>query len=109
MSQSMRKPKQLDRRWYSIEGRYIKWYDQPNSAKLSGLLDLASAEEIKAIDSGTGAFKFVIIFQDRKLVLGATDDDDRNKWISALQYQADLAKVERAVEDVGECRYYTIN
>ena len=89
-----RKDKKETRKYGSVDGRYLKLSDE-------SFIDLADVEEVKPVNSKPGAFKFAIIFSDgKKRVLGAVDEEDRAKWITALQSQVAFAKQAQDAENV---------
>lgn len=83
---------QWNKRWFSIEGPFFRWYEQPSSEEMSGSMDLNMLDAIKTVETTQGAFTFILSHPDRKLLLRATSQNERAKWIRAIQAQADLAK-----------------
>lgn len=83
---------QWNKRWFSVEGRYLKWYEVADSEHPSGSVDLNIVDGIRAFDSAIGAYSFLVTTPERKLVLRAASRNDMNKWIRALNLQADLAR-----------------
>jgi len=83
---------QWAKRWYSIEGRYLRWYNSSSSEQMSGELELASVTGVNRFESGgSGVNSFVISCPDRNLLLRASSPAEMKMWIRALQMQANLA------------------
>jgi hypothetical protein len=82
---------QWGKRWFSIEGRFLKWYRQESDLNSSGMVDLKYTRNITKLDCG-GLCTFVVICQDRNIILRANALLEMNNWIRALHIQADIAR-----------------
>ena len=82
---------QWNRRWFSIEGRLLRWYKVASSEESSGMVDLRFITNVSAFES-QGVFSFILSYPDRNLLLRASNLSDMNKWIRALQFQADIVR-----------------
>mmetsp|Transcript_10434 Transcript_10434/g.10054 ORF Transcript_10434/g.10054 Transcript_10434/m.10054 type:complete len:509 (+) Transcript_10434:255-1781(+) len=82
---------QWNKRWFSIEGRLLKWYAGAGTEKSSGMIDLRFITNVCAFEA-SGVFSFIISYPDRNLLLRATNEKEMYKWIRALQFQADVAR-----------------
>lgn len=82
---------QWNKRWFSIEGRLLKWYTVASSDHSSGMVDLRFVTDV-SIFQAQGVFSFVLSYPDRNILLRASNLSDMNKWIRALQFQADVAR-----------------
>lgn len=84
---------QWAKRWYSIEGRYLRWYTSPSSDEQCGEIELESVTGVNRFESsGNGVNSFVISCPDRNLLLRASSPAEMKMWMRALQMQANLAK-----------------
>jgi hypothetical protein len=83
---------QYVKRWFSIEGKVLRYYDSAHSEHASGYVDLATVELIRSMESSIGTYVFIVNHPDRKLVLRAVSAAERSKWVRALNQQADLAR-----------------
>lgn len=110
-SQNLLAP-QWGKRWFSIEGHFLKWYRQENDLFSSGMIDLKYIRSITKLEpqqqprpsSGntttTAAalsqppqpFSFMISSDERNLILRATSQNEMNSWIRALHMHADIAR-----------------
>ena len=82
---------QWNKRWFSIEGRMLKWYASASSDNSSGLVDLRFITNVSAFEA-RGVFSFILTCPDRNILLRASNAADMSKWIRALQFQADVAR-----------------
>jgi PH domain len=82
---------QWNKRWFSIEGRLLKWYNVASSEESSGMVDLRFITNVSAFEA-QGVFSFILSYPDRNLLLRASNLSDMNKWIRALQFQADIVR-----------------
>ena len=82
---------QWNKRWFSIEGRLLKWYALATSEKSSGMLDLRFITNVSEFES-QGVYSFILSYPDRVLLLRASTLSDMSKWIRALQFQADIVR-----------------
>ena len=83
---------QWNKRWFSIERHLLKWYASPQADKASGVVDLRFVTDIAAFEAQSGAHSFVLAGPDRNLLLRATSSAEMEKWMRALQYQADIVR-----------------
>ena len=83
---------QWNKRWFSIEGKLLKWYPTPSAEKASGMVDLRFITSITKFESSLGVFSFILSYPDRNLLLRAQSLSDMNKWMRALQFQADIVR-----------------
>jgi hypothetical protein len=82
---------QWNRRWFSIEGRFFRWYENAHSEEPSGTIDLKKVSYISRFEM-QGAYSFIVGYPDRNLMLRAETVEGMEKWIRALQLQADVAR-----------------
>ncbi|KAJ1412013.1 hypothetical protein B484DRAFT_335945, partial [Ochromonadaceae sp. CCMP2298] len=84
---------QWGKRWFSIEGRFLRWYRQESDVSSSGMIDLRNVRSITKIDMyGTGGFTFCVTNEDRNLVLRASANVELNGWVRNLHMHADIAR-----------------
>ena len=83
---------QWNRRWFSIERHLLKWYASPQAEKASGVVDLRFVTDIASFESSGGVYSFVLSYPDRNLLLRAQTLGEMEKWMRALQYQADIVR-----------------
>ncbi|RHY28330.1 hypothetical protein DYB32_006049 [Aphanomyces invadans] len=94
-----REPKMLTsdwtRRWFSLEGKQLKYYQSKTSTDASKSIDLLSIESIRPFDSGDhGLYSFVLKTPDRSYFLRAESEGDLKRWVRGLREQQDLWKEE---------------
>ena len=82
---------QWNKRWFSIEGRYLRWYRIALDDEPSGSIDLKKVSYITRFQM-EGAYSFIIGYPDRNLMIRAESLVEMDKWIRALQLQADVAR-----------------
>ena len=75
----------------------MKWYTSDQAAASSGaekgVVDLRRITSVARFESGNkGVFSFIVACEDRNLLLRASSDSDMDKWLRALQTQADRAR-----------------
>lgn len=92
-SQNLLAP-QWGKRWFSVEGRFLKWYRQDSDVCHAGMVDLRHTKRIQKADPATGiaGHTFVVACQDRNLYLRASTNAEMTNWMKALHRQADIAK-----------------
>lgn len=84
---------QWSKRWFSIEGRYLRWYSHANSESASGHIEFEQITGVCRFESGGGGvYSFLIYHPDRNLLLRASSGGEMKMWLRAIQMQADLAK-----------------
>lgn len=82
---------QWNKRWFSIEGRLLKWYAVASSEESSGMVDLRFITSVSAFEV-QGVYSFTLSYPDRNLLLRASNLSDMDKWMRALQFQADIVR-----------------
>lgn len=82
---------QWGKRWFSIEGRFLRWYRLESDLNFSGMIDLRHVRSITKVDIN-GAFTFCVTSEDRNLIMRANSLLEMNGWIRALHIRADLAR-----------------
>lgn len=83
---------QWSKRWFSIEGRNLKWYRASNSEAASGSIDLRNITGAFRFEAGgKGVFSFAVYCSERSLLLRASNVAEMKMWLRAIQMQADLA------------------
>ena len=93
---------QWNKRWFSIEGRLLKWYALATSEKSSGMLDLRFITNVSEFES-SGVYSFILSYPDRVLLLRASNLSDMSKWIRAVQFQADIVRGGCGMTIVTQC------
>lgn len=84
---------QWNKRFFSLEGQYLRWYEDSSATTPNGCADLATVDEVKAnLNSGPGIYSFSVSYPLRVLVLRANDIQEMKKWIRIIKFQADLAR-----------------
>jgi hypothetical protein len=96
---------QWGKRWFSIEGHFLKWYRQENDLFSSGMINLKYVRSISKLEnqqidgnsnSGSGKnnmqYAFSINSDERNLVLRATTLQEMNTWFKVLHIHADKAR-----------------
>lgn len=82
---------QWGKRWFSIEGRFLRWYRLESDLNFSGMIDLRHVRSITKVDIN-GAFTFCVTSEDRNLIMRAGSVAEMNGWIRALHIRADIAR-----------------
>lgn len=82
---------QWGKRWFSIEGRYLRWYRQDSDISPSGMVDLRHVRSITKVDIN-GACTFCVTCEDRNLIMRTNTLSEMNSWFRALHRHADLAR-----------------
>lgn len=93
---------QWNKRWFSIEGRLLKWYTVAQAEESSGMVDLRFITNVSAFEA-QGVFSFILSYPDRNLLLRASNLSDMNKWIRALQFQTDIVRGGCGMTIVTDC------
>jgi hypothetical protein len=84
---------QWTRRFFSIEGRRLKWYDSESSTAEKGSVDLRTITGVSRFEPGNkGVSSFIVCCPERNLLLRASSAAEMEKWIRAIQTQADRAR-----------------
>lgn len=91
-----RKQKVLTSQWtwrfFSVQGKFFKWYENENATEASGALDLSQVTEISEFKSGNEAICFIIRCADRNMMLRAKSVQERDKWLRILRQSTSFAK-----------------
>jgi hypothetical protein len=82
---------QWGRRWFSIEGHFLRWYRYETDLCAAGMVDLKYVKNIIKSES-LGPTAFTVDCEERSLVLKCTSISEMNNWIRALHKQADIAR-----------------
>jgi hypothetical protein len=91
-SQNLLAP-QWGKRWFSIEGHFMKWYRHEQDLCSSGMVDLKYIRSIHKLEnSAYGNYTFLINCEERNLILRCTTSNEMNQWVRALHIQADIAR-----------------
>ena len=91
-SQNLLAP-QWGKRWFTIEGHFLKWYRTETDLCSSGMVDLKYVRSIlKLENSAYGNYAFLVTCEERNLILRCANMNDMNNWIRALHIQADIAR-----------------
>lgn len=93
---------QWSKRWFSIEGRWLKWYAVASSGESSGMVDLRFITNVSEFEA-QGVYSFILSYPDRVLLLRASSLSDMTKWIRALQFQADIVRGGCGMTIVTQC------
>lgn len=82
---------QWGKRWFSVEGHFLKWYRQESDLCSSGMIDL---KYIRAItkQEAQGQYAFLIESDERNIMLRAATLTDMSNWIRMLHMHADIAR-----------------
>lgn len=84
---------QWSKRWFSIEGRVLRWYNAANSENCSGEIELKDITRVSPFEAGgKGVFSFTVYYPDRNLLLRASSVSEMKMWVRAIELQADLAR-----------------
>lgn len=82
---------QWGKRWFSIEGRFLRWYRQESDVSPSGMIDLRHVRSISKVDI-SGSYTFCVSCEDRNLIMRANSVVEMNSWFRALHIHADIAR-----------------
>jgi hypothetical protein len=82
---------QWGRRWFSVEGHFLRWYRYEADLCAAGMVDLKYVKSIVKSES-LGPTVFTIDCEERSLVLKCGSVPELNNWIRALHKQADIAR-----------------
>lgn len=84
---------QWSKRWFSIEGRVLRWYQTANSESCSEEIELKNITGVSPFEAGgKGVFSFTVYYPDRNLLLRASSVSEMKMWVRAIELQADLAR-----------------
>lgn len=82
---------QWGRRWFSVEGHFLRWYRYEADLCAAGMVDLKYVKSIVKSES-LGPTVFTVDCEERSLVLKCGSVTEMNNWIRALHKQADIAR-----------------
>jgi len=83
---------QWNKRYFTIEGMYLKWYKSPTSSNASSFINILEIEKVSNFEHVNGIYSFIIVHPSRNLMLRASSVSELNKWINSIQSQIDLYK-----------------
>ena len=82
---------QWNKRFFSIEGKYLRWYKSHTDEHWSGFINLLTVTNIQQFEQ-QGSYSFIMNCPDRNLLLRANSSQELSKWVRVLQMQTDNAK-----------------
>lgn len=82
---------QWGKRWFSIEGHYLRWYRHDSDLCAAGMINLKYVRNIMKLDS-YGQLTFNVSSDERTLVLRCSTLSEMTSWMRALHKQADIAR-----------------
>lgn len=83
---------QWNKRYFTIEGMYLKWYKSSTSSNASSFINILEIEKVSNFEHVNGIYSFIIVHPSRNLMLRASSVSELNKWINSIQSQIDLYK-----------------
>ena len=83
---------QWNKRYFTIEGMYLKWYKSSTSSNASSFIHILEIEKVSNFEHVNGIYSFIIVHPSRNLMLRASSVSELNKWINSIQSQIDLYK-----------------
>jgi len=81
-----------NKRWFSLEGRYLKWYKNVSDTIPRSFIDLQYITRLTPFESEGNTYSFIISHPDRNLMLRADNIDVMNQWLRAIRLQVDLMR-----------------
>ena len=81
-----------NKRWFSLEGRYLKWYKNVSDTIPRSFIDLQYITRITPFESEENTYSFIISHPDRNLMLRTDNIDIMNQWLRAIRLQVDLMR-----------------
>ena len=81
---------QWNKRYFTIEGMYLKWYKSSTSNEASSSINILEIEKVSNFEHVNGIYSFIIIHPTRNLMLRASSASELNKWIQSIQSQIDI-------------------
>lgn len=81
-----------NKRWFSLEGRYLKWYKNVSDTIPRSFIDLQYITRLTPFESEGNTYSFIISHPDRNLMLRADNIDMMNQWLRAIRLQVDLMR-----------------
>jgi hypothetical protein len=82
---------QWGKRWFSIEGHFLRWYRHDSDLCAAGMINLKYVRNILKLDH-YGQLTFSVSSDERTLVLRCATLNEMTSWIRALHKQADIAR-----------------
>jgi hypothetical protein len=73
---------QWNKRYFTIEGMYLKWYKSPTSSNASSFINILEIEKVSNFEHVNGIYSFIIVNPSRNLMLRASSVSELNKWIN---------------------------
>lgn len=83
-------PLEWNKRFFTIEGRFLKWYSDEHSNEARGSIDLSTISKLEKHIAGENSFR--IIATSRDLTLKAKTNAEKQMWLRAIELYADLAR-----------------
>lgn len=90
---------QWGKRFFAIEGRYLRWYRSASDELSSGMMNLRFIRKILRSESSDeedlkrlGTNVFVIFCNDRNIVLRVPTINEMYHWIQALHFHCNIAR-----------------
>lgn len=81
---------QWNKRYFTIEGMYLKWYKSSTSSLASNFINILEIEKVSNFEHVNGIYSFIIVHPTRNLMLRASSAGELNKWIQSIQSQIDI-------------------
>ncbi|RLN48975.1 hypothetical protein BBJ29_004084 [Phytophthora kernoviae] len=82
---------QWNKRFFTLEGMKLKYYQHENSQEASKVINLLAIESIRRFENGDhGVFSFVVKTPERSYFLRAESKGDMKRWVRGLKDQQDL-------------------
>ena len=76
----------FQKRWFSLYGRYLKYYKEPNDSYPKGTIDISHVTVNVQTNCGENKlYNFDLITKNRIYTLSCIDHDDMFKWIHAIR------------------------
>jgi len=77
------------KRWFEIGGGYLRYFEKKggkklNEIKYSSLFGEPMTTKVEPVESNERPFAFQLITKDRTLVMAASSEDERQKYIKIL-------------------------
>lgn len=100
---------QWGKRYFTIEGKYLRWYRTMNDIESSGMINLRFIQKIiRAECSGLknanefSACTFVIFCNDRNIVLRCSNVQEMYNWMKALHFHSNVVRGGSRISVVSE-------
>lgn len=82
---------QWGKRWFSIEGHFLRWYRHDSDLCAAGMINLKYVRNIMKLDHYS-QLTFSISSDERTLILRCATLSELTSWFRALHKQADIAR-----------------